>query len=1011
MVDFCRRTSQKQEGYTLVTVVVVSIVLLAILSIVLQYIATLASSSRNITQLIAAQNTTISGLIGASVCEQQDINTISWSDITSANPCAMDGKSSDKIGLNAPIDRQYTSRLISSVSYGSIATITHNFLQKSLQTIGTRQANLLQPARKPTRISTSDTHSCVVAAGRIYCWGRNNYGQLGNGTQAGNTDFHNPVAVDMSSNSSSLKGKVVTDVATGHNFTCALSGSEIHCWGRNNYGQLGNGTKTNSPHPVKMNTLASHNPIQGKSVSQLTTAGNIACVVAGSKIYCWGEVTHLHKGGEDGSSVAMSSNSPIPVQVGHASWGELNSQPVDQIALTHSGICALSLKKLYCWGDVIRQDNFSNPTPNEHKYRILPTFPLWGSTGETRLMYTHLNSKLNENGIASIVAGSHHLCAIDSKAGLICWGGNGLGQLGIGTQAGDNDAYYWQNSYTPAPDISRPDSYVSIPRHEYGVQQVASSGAGWYGFHTCALTNKDNVYCWGSNIAGQIGNGNHSATEQIISPYKVDLHGLQAEQISTSLTDTCAIAGGKVYCWGQTKKGYEPDSTSRNSYEVHGSYITAHPTEINLAHLGVKPEDLRDYTKPANGYCTTSTTRSVYCWGYGSTNNNSLGQIGDGTTINRRTAMSIQGKHSSSPLRSEAFSQVATGLNHACALGGGKVYCWGANNHGQLGNGKTGTPHSPYPALIDTSASSSLRNNLVTYIAAGKDNTCVISEGKIYCWGNNNYRQSSGSSAGGVAAHRPMAIDMSSSHSSLRNKTAVQLALGSEHSCALANDNTIHCWGRNNHGQLGNGTNTDSASPRQVDTAGVLNGKKITTITAGYNHTCAFTSDKLVRCWGANNHGQLGNQATANQNKPVASGVGPSDWAPIKNKTFHSIAAAGDYTCAILTDEVAKIDPHTQPNIYTNCWGVNNRLQLLQGGIANASTIQPGTDSNSSGYRGFSISAHPYGACLLVGGELPCWGDVAGITKERGRIYSPSSSTLKKMQTISTERIFIHPGQ
>jgi alpha-tubulin suppressor-like RCC1 family protein len=135
----------------------------------------------------------------------------------------------------------------------------------------------------------------------------------------------------------------------------------------------------------------------------------------------------------------------------------------------------------------------------------------------------------------------------------------------------------------------------------------------------------------------------------------------------------------------------------------------------------------------------------------------------------------------------------------------------------------------------------------------------------VYCWGNNSYGQLGNNST--TDSHVPIAVDTSGV---LAGKTLTQISAGLAHACTVDPAGQAYCWGRNSDGQLGNNSTTDIHVPIAVDTSGVLAGKTLTQIAAGYRHTCAVGSAGQAYCWGWNGAGQLGNNSATDSHVPVA---------------------------------------------------------------------------------------------------------------------------------------------
>jgi alpha-tubulin suppressor-like RCC1 family protein len=294
----------------------------------------------------------------------------------------------------------------------------------------------------------------------------------------------------------------------------------------------------------------------------------------------------------------------------------------------------------------------------------------------------------------AVTAGAGHSCGVTFDDKAYCWGGNGLGMLGDGTNT----------------DRARP---VAVGGR-LSFRQLSAGGA-----HTCGVTTDSRAYCWGSNFFGELG-----TREAYNAPVAV-AGGLRFRLVSAGLSDfTCGITtADRAYCWGRNLSGELGDSTEVESRAVPapvaggrtyreldaGSNHTCAVTFGSRAfcwgngrdgQLGTGKTYLSFWPRPAAaglsfdrvtaGYrhtCGEGTNNRVYCWGY-----NSHGQLGDGTTTNRPTAVAVLG--------GLFFAQATAGGFHTCAkTSGGVAYCWGRNQYGQLGDGTQGKRLTPTPVM------------------------------------------------------------------------------------------------------------------------------------------------------------------------------------------------------------------------------------------------------------------------------------------------------------------------
>jgi alpha-tubulin suppressor-like RCC1 family protein len=346
--------------------------------------------------------------------------------------------------------------------------------------------------------------------------------------------------------------------------------------------------------------------------------------------------------------------------------------------------------------------------------------------------------------------------------------------------------------------------------------------------HTCALTSAGGVKCWGDNYNGELGDG--TVTER---HDPVDVSGLRSgvQAIATGDYFSCALTDpGGVKCWGHNDFGQLGDRTTRDRH-----------TPVGVAGLSTGVAAIAAGSTHA---CALTSAGAVRCWGY-----NGFGALGNGTTTVSRSPAGVTGLAS-------GVTAITTGLDYTCALTGvGGVKCWGDNGFGKLGDGTATNRYTP----ADVSGLSSGVMAVSASDALG--HTCAVtSGGAVKCWGDNAF----GELGDGSTNDHYTPVDVSGLASG-----TVSVSAGGFYTCAIVGLGRMTCWGDNSDGALGDGTRIDRFTP--VDVSGLSDG--VVSMAAGLSHTCAVTSAGVVRCWGDNAFGELGDGTTTDRLAPVTVGL------------------------------------------------------------------------------------------------------------------------------------------
>lgn len=366
-------------------------------------------------------------------------------------------------------------------------------------------------------ITSGNSHTCALSAGKPYCWGAGTSGQLGNGST---TNSAVPVAVDTSG---VLSGKSITSISTRGSHTCVIASGQPYCWGLNSSGQLGNGTTTNSFVPTAVNTGG---VLSGKTTTALSVGERHTCVIASGQAFCWGDASSEQLGNGWITSTSVSNTFATPVAVSTDTG--LAGKTVTSISAGAIHTCAVASGQPYCWGyGGGGQRGDGTTTANVNKPVTVVT-----------------NGALSNKTVTAIMAGSSHSCAIASGQAY-CWGWNGVGEIGQGSNA--------QSLVPVAVDTST----------GLAGKTVTSLSTG--GSNTCAVAGGE-AYCWGANNYGQLGID--STIDQNV-PRKVNtssgIGSKTVSLVSASNYSACVVASSIGYCFGYNGYGQLGNNTTSDS--------------------------------------------------------------------------------------------------------------------------------------------------------------------------------------------------------------------------------------------------------------------------------------------------------------------------------------------------------------------------------------------------------------------------------------------------------------
>jgi alpha-tubulin suppressor-like RCC1 family protein len=365
--------------------------------------------------------------------------------------------------------------------------------------------------------------------------------------------------------------------------------------------------------------------------------------------------------------------------------------------------------------------------------------------------------------------------------------------------------------------------------------------------HSCVRTSRGNVWCWGANDYGQLGDGNTDHAQKCLSlddsvtmPIDCSFAPVQAadlpkvSQLSAGVYTTCAVhepravSDANLSCWGEV-----PEDTT--------------PTPRGIRYQSLLLDDVSEVRVGGKHACARRKNHLPVCWGEYVT-----GELGNGDAENYPDGDITEATKLKGLVQPSDLTMLALGDRHSCAmLATGGVLCWGGNEVGE-----SGAPLTTDPLLTPTQVPGDHVAH-VRAVMAGGAHTCVIAkDGGAYCWGQDTF--------GELGIGDPNLLAECSSFNRCSEiprrvqddelgASIVQVAAGYEFTCGRLSDGRVACWGRNTYGQLG---------PKVVDTESALPvealKQKTLQVALGAEHACAILEDHSVVCWGRNDFVQLG---------------------------------------------------------------------------------------------------------------------------------------------------------
>jgi alpha-tubulin suppressor-like RCC1 family protein len=347
------------------------------------------------------------------------------------------------------------------------------------------------------------------------------------------------------------------------------------------------------------------------------------------------------------------------------------------------------------------------------------------------------------------------------------------------------------------------------------------------GFQSCGLRTDGRLFCWGGDDTGLVGNG--LPLTSVNTPVEV-AGGFRWTTVSAGVTLTCARrTTGQLYCWGLDTAGQLGNGPGTTGTQASPTLVVGGTTWTSV-------------TTGATHACGRRTNGRLYCWG-----SDFSGQLGDGPAggTTRTAPVAVAGGITD-------WTATTAGDAHTCARRStGRLYCWGSDGAGQLGDGAASTGRVA-PQLVAGGFTD------WTAVDAGQEHTCGRrATGRLYCWGDDEFGQ-----LGDGGPNGSQTVPSLVPGPGWRSVSA-----GTDHTCGIRTTRRLYCWGEDAFGRLGNGTSVaDTVTPGPAfggDTDWAA-------VAAGGAHTCARITSGRLFCWGYDNDGAVGNGPTVgHQESPV----------------------------------------------------------------------------------------------------------------------------------------------
>lgn len=744
-------------------------------------------------------------------------------------------------------------------------------------------------------ISTSLAYAATSAVGvpsqtgGYVDWGGDGTGSLGDGTIPASTQYNYPTTPAVGTVISAADGTYTSEIVT--------TGGQVWASGDNTYGALGNGTTSTT-------ATLTYSPVYTSS-SNHTFTNAIAvsggyyssyALLANGTVWAWGN----NGNGELGNGTTTQEDYPVEVVAGACTTcGSYLDDVVEIVAGSYYASALRADGTVWTWGyggyeSLGDGSTTQSTTPVEVCAVGNCTSPLTG---------------------VSQIAGREEAELALVNGNVDAWGLNSDGALGNGTSTGDTAT---TGSDLPVA-VCAPGTSSGCSSYLSNIRSIGVSYQTGY-----VLSDAGNVYAWGANAYGELGQGTSctikgGGTECTTAADDVPNEVLAGADspCGTYLCNVEHLAGGQFFALASTANGSLFAWGDNASGNLGNNTTTTETTPVQSLGIGgsgtlQNVTDVMAGSFSSMAFVTSTSSGVASSGGVASWGDNSVGELGNNTTTSSLDPIQTDGVPNVVAIASGSLFQVALSAT-------GNVYTWGDNNDGQLGVG--GIPESMSAVEVPSVSGTGYLSNIIS-VAAGSDFVVALSaSGNVLTWGLN----SSGQLGNGTTTQSNTPVEVCAPGTSAPCSTylshMVKIAADTNQAFAVTSSGNVDSWGNNTDGQLGNNTTTASAIP--VEVVGVADSGylgSIASVATGDFATYAVDTSGTMYSWGDNATGQLGINTTTESTTPVeVLGVGGTG-----NLTY-VVAASGGTDFGYALDATG--------NVYS--WGGNT-----SGDLGNGSTTQ-----------------------------------------------------------------------